>query len=84
MYRKNPKTSLKIILLKTCPFSQALAQLVRKHPRVHKKWITRTSKNFEFYKARYNAQTFPIVVFVRGDEEMYVGGYTDVKNLLRT
>ena len=64
-YQKNKNSVLRIILLRTCPYSRGLADLLKKrYPRVEKVWVGRGSQAFHSYKEKYHAKTFPIVILV--------------------
>lgn len=82
-YRRNHKTMLKIILLRTCPYSRALADLLKKFPRVEKVWVGRGSPAFYSYKDRHGAKTFPIAVLIEPlKQTTYIGGYEDVNKII--
>ena len=76
-YKKNSKTRLKVFLLKTCPYSKKLADVLRREPRVEKKWVARGSKTFFDLKNMYGSQTFPIVVVSTTDQDIHIGGFSD-------
>jgi len=80
-YKKDPKTRLKVFLLKTCPYSKKLADAIRRESRVEKKWVSRGSKTFFDLKNIYGSQTFPIVVVSTTDQDIHIGGFSDYQEL---
>ena len=75
------KYTLKSIVLKNCPYSNALVETL-KNNNIKANIITVTSENKEKYKTKY-ISTFPQLYLMKNNkEELLIGGYDETKKIL--
>ena len=75
------KYSLKSIILKNCPYSNALVETL-KNNNIKSNIITVTHENKDKYKTKY-INTFPQLYLMKDNVNLLlVGGYSDTKNIL--
>jgi glutaredoxin len=74
------KNKLKVIVLENCPYSMAAIELLNNNKIKFNKIIVNNNTKHEYKTDKIS--TFPQIYMINNDEEILLGGYSDIEEII--